>query len=64
MGNRLRMQNTGFKELIKDMKIHRITKIDFMHIARLGLREVIGRQGFRENYLVVSGVERAAEGEI
>ena len=46
------------------MKDYRITKFDFMNMARLGLREVTGGQGFRENYLVVSGVKRAAEGEI
>jgi hypothetical protein len=51
-------------ERFNKMKNHRIANFDFLHITRLGLREMFGRQGFRENYLVVSGVKRAAEGEI
>jgi hypothetical protein len=37
---------------------------DFMRNIRLDLRGKNGRQIFRENYLAVSAVKRAAEGEI
>ncbi|MHC4677046.1 MAG: hypothetical protein ACYTBZ_31585 [Planctomycetota bacterium] len=37
---------------------------DFMHNTGLGLQEKRGRWIFRKEYLVVSAVKRAAEGEI
>ena len=72
------MQDTGFKndsskfnvqgsrlmERFNKMKNHRIVNFDFMHIANSGLRGERSGLIRRENYLVVSGVKRAAEGEI
>ena len=58
------VQRSGLGDNINRMENHRITKFDYMHNTRLDLRGKSGRQGFRENYLVVSGVKRAAEGEI
>jgi hypothetical protein len=46
------------------MKIFRITKFDFINNTPIDLRGKSGRQIFRENYLAVSLMKRAAEGEI
>jgi hypothetical protein len=62
--SRSRIQDSGLKELINDMKIFKITKFNFLNNTPIGLREICGRQIFRKDYLAVSTVKRAAEGEI
>jgi hypothetical protein len=64
MGSGFRVQGSRLMERFNEMKNRRIINFDFMHNTRLGLRGESGRQIFRENYLVVSAVKRAAEGEI
>jgi hypothetical protein len=59
-----KIQDSGLKELINDMKIFRITKFDFINNTPIDLRGMHGRQIEKIDLMAVSLVKRAAEGEI
>jgi len=70
-GLEFRVQNVGFKvqgsrliERFKGMKNRRLEYFDFINNTPLDLRGKSGRKICKRNYLAVSAVKRAAEGEI
>ena len=77
MGNGLWVKDSGFRKdssmfkvqsskLINGKSINgmKVRCIPYIDLIISNLPEIRGGRGFRENYLVVSAVKRAAEGEI